>query len=116
MSDQTRPSALTLDVERTANTAVVRCHGRLVSGVNDVLYNQVRQLMPDYRRIVLDLADLTRVDSTGLGTLARLYVHSRSAGCSLELLNLGKQVRDLLGMTHLLSVFTVIGENNIRLG
>jgi anti-anti-sigma factor len=110
------PSALTLDVDRTANTAVVRCRGRLVSGVNGILYNQVTQLMPDYRRIVLDLTDLTRVDSTGLGTLARLYVHSRSAGCSLELLNLGKQVRDLLGMTHLLSVFTVIGEHNIKVG
>jgi anti-anti-sigma regulatory factor len=47
----------------------------------------------------------------GLGTLVRLYVSSRSAGCSLELINLGKRVRELLGLTHLLSVFTVIGEH-----
>jgi len=63
------------------------------------------------RRIVLDLSDLTHIDSMGLGTLVRLYVSSRSAGCSLELINLGKRVRELLGLTHLLSVFTVIGEH-----
>jgi anti-sigma B factor antagonist len=59
----------------------------------------------------LDLSDLTLIDSMGLGTLVRLYVSSRSAGCSLELINLGKRVRELLGLTHLLSVFTVIGEH-----
>jgi len=108
------PSPLSLEIHRAGNAAVVRCHGRLVTGVNDVLYGQVRQLMPDTRRIVLDLTGLTHIDSTGLGTLVRLYVHSRSAGCSLELINLGQKVRQLLGMTNLLSVFTIIAEHNIR--
>ena len=111
-----KPQALTLDVEFKGAAAIVKCHGKLVSESNEILYNRVKSLMPDYRRVILDLTDLTRIDSIGLGTLARLYVHSRSANCSLELINLGKQVRDLLGMTNLLSVFTVIGENNIKLG
>ena len=115
MPSQTTPKALTLEIEPRGTAVILKCHGKLVSGVNDILYNHVRQLMPDYRRVILDLTDLTRVDSTGLGTLARLYVHSRSAGCSLELINLGKQVRELLGMTNLLSVFTIIGEHNIKL-
>lgn len=115
MPDQTKSKVLTLEIERKGTAAIVHCHGKLVSGVNDILYNQVKELMADYTRIILDLTDLIRVDSTGLGTLVRLYVHSRSAGCSLELINLGKQVRDLLGMTNLLSVFTIIGENNIKL-
>jgi anti-sigma B factor antagonist len=112
----TKFQALTLDIEIKGTAAVVKCHGRLVSGATDILYNQVKQLMPDHKRIILDLTDLSWVDSTGLGTLARLYVHSRSAGCSLELLNLGPKVRQLLGMTNLLSVFTIVGENNIKLG
>jgi anti-sigma B factor antagonist len=107
---------LTLDIERGGSTAVVRCHGKLVSGVEDVLYRQVRELLPDYKRVVLDLTDLTRMDSMGLGTLVRLYVSVRSAGCSLELMNLGKQVRLLLGTAHLLSAFTIVGEHGIRLG
>jgi anti-anti-sigma regulatory factor len=47
----------------------------------------------------------------GLGALVRLYVSAKSKGCSLELVNLGKGIRQLLGVTNLLSVFTVIGEH-----
>lgn len=116
MPDKPAASLLTLDIERTGNTAVVRCHGKLVAGVTDVLYSGVRQLLPDTKRIVLDLTDLSRMDSMGLGTLARLYVSARSAGCDLELMNLGKQVRQLLDTTNLLSAFTIVGEHGIRMG
>ena len=115
MSDIPAQVLLTLDVKRTGDTAIVRCDGKLVAGVNDLLYARVRQLMPEAKRIVLDLTYLTRVDSMGLGTLVRLYVSARSAGCALELINLGKQVRQLLGTTGLMSVFVVIGEHGIKL-
>ena len=115
MSDEAAASLLTLDIERTENAAVVRCHGKLVAGVNDFLYVEVSQLIPNTKRIVLDLTDLTHMDSMGLGTLVRLYVSTRSAGCDLELINLGKRIRQLIGMTNLLSVFTIIGENDIRM-
>jgi anti-sigma B factor antagonist len=107
-------AVLTLDVEHIANTVVVRCHGKLVAGVGDLLYSRVRELLPDSKRIILDLTDLVRMDSMGLGTLVRLYVSARSAGCSLELMNLGKQVRLLLGTAHLLSAFTIVGERGIK--
>jgi anti-sigma B factor antagonist len=107
--------ALTLDIERTGHTVIVRCHGKLVSGVDDILYSKVKKLLPDSKRIVLDLTDLTRMDSMGLGTLVRLYVSARSAGCNLELMNLGKQVRLLLGTAHLLSAFTIVGEHGIKM-
>jgi anti-sigma B factor antagonist len=113
MSDN--PRNLTLDIERTGNTFIVRCHGRLVADTEDVLYSKVKQLFPDSKRIVLDLTDLTRMDSMGIGTLVRLYVSARSAGCSLELMNIGKQVRMLLGTAHLLSAFTIVGEHGIKL-
>jgi anti-sigma B factor antagonist len=116
MSDKAATACpLTLDVVRTGDTFVVRCNGRLVSGVNDILYTKVRQLIPGSKRIVLDLTNLTRVDSMGLGTMVRLYVSARSAGCTLELVNLGKQVRQLLGTTGLMQVFVVIGEQGIKL-
>jgi anti-anti-sigma factor len=102
-----------LDIERSDDQAVVRCHGKLVAGVNDVLYREVSKLLPDTKRIVLDLTDLTKMDSMGLGSVVRLYVSCKSAGSELQLINLGPRVRQLLGMTHLLSAFTVIGENNI---
>jgi len=114
MSDEATANHLTLDVDRTGNAAVVRCSGKLLAGVNNLLYLEVSQLIPGSKRIVLDLTDLTHMDSTGLGTVVRLYVSAKSAGCVLELINLGKRFRQLLGVTNLLSVFTVIGEQNIR--
>lgn len=115
MSDQTPSRRLTLEVEHTGVAVVVRCLGRLVAGENDQLHSGIRQLIPDNKRIVLDLTGLVMMDSTGLGTLVRLYVSAKSAGCNLELINLNKQIRELLGITNLLSVFTVIGEKNIRM-
>jgi anti-sigma B factor antagonist len=116
MPDKAATSLLTLDVVRTSSAIVVKCNGKLVAGVNDLLYSKVSELIPGTKRIVLDLTNLARVDSMGLGTLVRLYVSCRSAGCSLELINLGKQVRQLLGTTHLISVFAVIGEHGIKMG
>jgi anti-sigma B factor antagonist len=116
MPDSAAVAVLTVDIHRSGNAALVRCHGKLVAGVTDILYTEVKRLLPDTKRIVLDLADLTRMDSMGLGTLARLYVSTRSAGCDLELMNLGKQVRQLLGMTNMLSAFSVIGEHGIKMG
>jgi anti-anti-sigma regulatory factor len=54
------------------------------------------------------------VDSMGLGTLARLYVSARTAGCSLQLINLGKQVRTLLDTTHMLEAFTSLANTALR--
>jgi anti-sigma B factor antagonist len=116
MSDPAAPTRLTLAVERCSGFVVVHCSGRLVAGVNDRLYSEVSQLIPGWKRIVLDLANLTHMDSTGLGTLVRLYVSAKSAGCVLELVNMGKSIRQLLGVTHLLSVLEAVGRSNIRMG
>lgn len=116
MSDKPAASRLTLKVDRNAHASFVRCSGKLVAGVNDRLYVEVRQLIPGSKRIVLDFTELTHMDSMGLGTLVRLYVSAKSEGCILELMNVGPSVRQLLGITHLLSVFQMIGENNIRMG
>jgi anti-sigma B factor antagonist len=115
MSDKATACPLTLDVVRKGNTIVVHCNGRLVAGVNDILYTKVSHLIPETKRIVLDLTNLTRVDSMGLGTLVRLYVSARSAGCSLELINLAKQIRLLLGTAGLMKVFADVGENGIKM-
>lgn len=102
-----------LDIECSDDVAIVRCHGKLVAGVNDLLYKEVSRLIPGTKRIVLDLTDLRNIDSMGLGAVVRLYVSCKSAGTELQLVNLGPRIRQLLGMTHLLSAFTVIGDNNV---
>ena len=116
MTEQATGNQLTLAVERFADAVVVRCSGRLVAGVNDRFYLEARELIPGQRRIVLDFAELTYMDSTGLGALVRLYVTAKSAGCVLALDHIGKPIRHLLGITHVLSVFESVCENNIRVG
>jgi anti-anti-sigma regulatory factor len=44
------------------------------------------------------------MDSAGLGTLVALYISSKNANCELYLANLSKPVRDLLGLSHVLSL------------
>ncbi len=115
MSERAAASVLTIDVNRTGATPVVRCGGRLVMGQNDRFYDCIRELMPEHKRVVLDFTELIRMDSTGLGTLVRVYVHAKAAGCSLEMKNVGPQIKHLLGITNLWSSLTIVGENNIKL-
>jgi anti-sigma B factor antagonist len=113
MPEAAAPNRLAIDVVRSGNDAVVRCRGKLVAGVNDRLYAEVSQLIPGSKRIVLDLTELTHMDSMGLGAIVRLYVSTKSAGCDFQLINLGKRIRDLLGMTHLLALLTAVSESGI---
>jgi anti-sigma B factor antagonist len=109
-------SCLEFAVERGSDIIVVQCSGKLVAGVNDHFYREVGALIPGSQRIVLDLAALTHMDSSGIGTLVRLYVSAKSSGCALQLRNIGKPVRQLLGVTHLIDVLAIVGENNIKFG
>jgi len=115
MSDQSE-KILAFEIEREGGIAVVRCQGRLVAGTTEEFYREVKRLLPEEKVVVIVLADLTYVDSMGLGALVRLYTSARQAGCELRLLNLGKQLRNLLKMTNLLSVLCQAEEHGINVG
>src|ERR1700683_4183790 len=108
-------TGLTLQIHTETDVTTIRCIGRLVAGVTDTLRDEVRQLLPSQRRIVLDLTDLTQLDSMGLGSIVSLYVSARAARCELELINLSPRVHELFGITNLLSVFETCGEHRIKL-
>jgi len=112
MADDADANVLSVCIEREGSTAVVRLRGKLLAGMGGQLCAKVSPLIPECKRIVLDLREVAYMDSLGLGTMVRLYVSCKSAGCSLELIHLGKRVKELLGLTHLLGVFTVIGEHS----
>jgi anti-sigma B factor antagonist len=57
------------------------------------------------KKILLNLADVSYVDSAGLGELVSAYTTVKNAGGSLKLLNLTKKVSDLLVITKLVTVF-----------
>jgi anti-sigma B factor antagonist len=106
---------LSFEIERDGDTAVVKCHGRLVAGATEEFYQEVKQLLPQAKVVVVDLAELTYVDSTGLGTLVRLHASARKLGCEFKLLHLGKQLRNVLKLTNLLSVFSQAEDHGITI-
>ena len=106
---------LTFEIERDGDTAVVKCYGRLVAGTTEELYQEVKQVLPQTKVVVVDLAELTYVDSTGLATLVRLQASARKAGCEFKLLHLGKQLRNVLKLTNLLSVFAQAEDHGITI-
>jgi anti-sigma B factor antagonist len=106
---------LTFEIERDGDAAVVKCHGRLVAGTSEELYQEVKDLLPQAKLVVVDLAELTYVDSSGLGTLVRLHASARKQGCEFKLLHLGKQLRNLLKLTNLLSVFSQVEDHGITI-
>jgi anti-sigma B factor antagonist len=82
--------------------------GRIIFGEETaMLRDQVKALISESGRIVLNLADVTYIDSGGLGTLVALYTTARNAGGAVKLSRLTPRVGDLLQVTKLLTVFEV---------
>jgi anti-anti-sigma factor len=115
MADVPAVNRIAFSVERKDSTALVHCRGRLVAGLCGEFHSKIHPLFREHKRVVLDLTELESVDSMGLGTLVRLYVSAKSAGSCLELVNLNKKVRDLLGLTNLLSVFGEMCEKGVAM-
>jgi anti-anti-sigma factor len=85
----------------------VMCHGRIVAENAGQLRELVKPLITEGGRIVIDLDDVSYLDSSGLGTLLGLKVSAINQGyCILELVNLTPRIKDLLRITNLTSVFS----------
>jgi anti-sigma B factor antagonist len=71
-----------------------------------VLKDKIRSLLQQGRqKLLLDLGNVSYVDSAGLGQLVQAHVTVKKAGGSLKLLNLTKRLHDLLILTRLATVF-----------
>ena len=94
---------------KVKDATIVECHGKLTFEHAPQLRSEVRNLLPAEKRIVIDMKEVHHMDSSGLGALATLYVHCRTRGCKLELINVNQASRSLLSMTNLLSLFEDAG-------
>ena len=90
---------------------VVECHGKLTSENAPLLKAEVRGMIRSHARILLDLKEVPMMDSSGLGTLMGLYVSARTNRCAFGLINANKQIRELLGISNLLSLFEAAGRH-----
>jgi anti-sigma B factor antagonist len=88
---------------------IVDLNGRITLGEgSELLRDTVRDLVGKGRnRILLNLGDVTYIDSSGIGELVSAYTSVQKQGGELKLLNLTKKVHDLLQITKLYTVFDI---------
>ncbi len=101
--------ALKITNREVDGITVVQLEGRIVLGEeSNALREQVKSLLAgNKKRIVLNMNNVTYIDSAGLGTLVAAFHSARSQGATLKLANLGSKFREVLQVTKLLTVFDV---------
>ncbi len=99
---------LELVTHSVAGSSVISCSGRIVLGDESAkLRHVVKEALSECNRVVLDFGGVTHIDSTGLGVLVGLYASAHKTGGGIKLANLNPRLRDLLGITRLLTIFEV---------
>ena len=100
--DATAPARdLSFQTTKTAEETMVVCTGKIVSDTQAQLMSEVQPLIPETKRIVLDLTDVSYVDSSGIGALVRLWVSTKRADCEFKIINLNERIKDLLRISNL---------------
>ena len=106
-----RPALMSLkiDTREVTHVTILDVHGRIVLGEEiHTLRDAVRGLVSEEKKkIILNLADVDYLDSSGVGELVGCFTTVRNAGGELKLLNLTQKVHDVLHVTKLYTVFDI---------
>ena len=96
-----------LTTHQKGEVIIVVASGKLTMGEGaSTLRTKIRELVASgSRRIVLNMADVSYMDSSGMGELIAAHTTVTTAGGEIKLLNLAKLVHDLLKLTKLYTVF-----------
>ncbi len=94
-------------VRHTGDVAIVDLSGRLTLGEGSgTIRNTIKDLVgKGEKKIVLNLKDVSYIDSSGLGEMVGAYASVTNAGGEIKLLNTQSKVHDLLQVTKLMTVF-----------
>jgi anti-sigma B factor antagonist len=106
--------ALRVTYRDAGGVTVVDISGRITLGEGSALLRKtIRELLDDKRsNILLNLADVDYIDSSGIGELVSAYTAVKNRSGSLKLLQLTRKVHDLLQLTKLFTVFDVYSDEN----
>ena len=109
--------ALRATYRDAAGVTVVDISGRITLGEGSALLRKtIRELLDEQRTLILlNLADVDYIDSSGIGELVSAYMGVKNRGGKLKLLQLTKKVHDLLQLTKLFTVFEVYSDENSAL-
>jgi anti-sigma B factor antagonist len=93
--------------EKTVKDVVVlSIRGKILMGEDIAIKKKIDELVEKGQtKVVVDLAEVPYIDSSGLGELIRCFTTVKRAGGSLKLANLTQKIVDLLTITKLVTVF-----------
>jgi anti-sigma B factor antagonist len=100
---------MTINTREVNHVVIVDIDGRITLGEElSKLRDTVRQLISgDKKKIVLNLAKVDYIDSSGVGELVSSYTAVKNAGGELKLMSLSKRVDEILNVTKLYTVFDI---------
>jgi anti-sigma B factor antagonist len=98
-----------LTTRQVGDVSVIDAVGRITLGEGSSIFREtLRELMAKgHKKILLNLGDVSYIDSSGIGELVSGFTTVTNQGGQLKLLNLNKRVKDLLQITKLYTVFEV---------
>lgn len=101
-----------LTTRQVGDVSVIDAAGRITLGEGASTFREtVREMIAKGdRKLLLNLADVTYIDSSGIGELVSGFTTVTNQGGQLKLLNLTKRVQDLLQITKLYTVFEVFDD------
>jgi len=96
-----------LTTHQKGEVIILVASGKLTMGEGTSTFRtKIREVVASgSRRIVLNMADVSYMDSSGMGELIAAHTTVTTAGGEIKLLNLAKRVHDLLKLTKLYTVF-----------
>lgn len=99
---QSAHQELKLETVSTPDETTIRCIGKLTYTSCETLRAAVQTVLPETKRLVLDLKDLTYLDSFGLGVLVGVYLSAKRQDRQLKLINVDQQARNIIRITNLM--------------
>lgn len=100
--------SLKIEVKQSGAVTVVACHGVIIFGEEATkLRDRVKQLAIDHPNLVLDMAQVSYVDSGGLGAIIGILTSVRNARGDMKLCCLNERVRHVFAITRLLNVVEI---------
>jgi len=93
---------------------ILDCKGKITIGVGDVVLREAVQetVRAGNKNILINLAGVTTMDSSGVGELVSTYTTVTNRGGKLKLLNLPPKVSDILQITQLITVFETFDDED----
>lgn len=99
-----------IPARHTSGVTILEPKGKITIGVGDVALREAVHEAVDAgaTKILIDLGEVSTIDSSGIGELVAAYTTVTNRGGNLKLLNLPPKVQDILQITQLVTVFDVL--------